>query len=143
MLAGELGDVAGILLDAGGVPWNSRNSVGASGWSSWACSLTARIIAASSSSHRAIGTPACTVAIAVATAASTLGSEHTADDTASGMGRRRRVSSVIMPSVPSEPMNRCVKSKPAEDLRARVPVWMTRPSASTTSRSRTFSRIVP
>ena len=72
--------------------------------------MTARIIAASSSSQRAIGIPAWTVAIAVATAASTLGSEHVAAETASGMPRTRSVSSVMMPSVPSEPMKRCVRS---------------------------------
>ena len=44
---------------------------------------------------------------------------------------------------PSEPTNRCVRSYPAEDFLARVPVWITQPSARTTSRSSTFSRIVP
>jgi hypothetical protein len=50
------------------------------------------------------------VAVAVAKAASTLANEHAAADTASGIARRRSVSSVMSPSVPSEPTNRCVRS---------------------------------
>jgi hypothetical protein len=72
--------------------------------------LTARIDVASSSSQRATGTPAWTVAIAVATAACVVGNEQTAAEIASGIGRSRNVSSVMIPSVPSEPTNRCVRS---------------------------------
>ena len=72
--------------------------------------MTARIDVASSSSQRATGTPACTVAMAVATASCVLGNEQIAAEIASGIGRSRSVSSVMIPSVPSEPMNRCVRS---------------------------------
>jgi hypothetical protein len=69
--------------------------------------------------------------------------EQTAAETASGMGCSRSVTSVMTPSVPSDPTNNRVKSYPAADFRARVPVVTTRPSAITTVRPKTFSRIVP
>ena len=53
------------------------------------------------------------------------------------------VNSVIMPNVPSEPTIRLVRSYPDEDLRARLPVLIIRPSARTTSKANTFSFIVP
>ena len=62
---------------------------------------------------------------------------------ASGMPESRNVSSTITPSVPSEPTKSRVRSYPAADLRARRAVRITRPSASTTVRASTFSRIVP
>ena len=84
--------------------------MGASACSSSSCALIARIIVASSSSQRAIGTPDWTMAIAVPTASWVVGNEHTAAEIASGIGRSRSVSSVMIPSVPSDPMKRWVRS---------------------------------
>ena len=72
--------------------------------------MTALIEVASSSSQRATGTPAWTIAIAVATASRVVGNEQIAAEIASGIGRSRSVSSVIIPSVPSDPMKRWVRS---------------------------------
>jgi hypothetical protein len=79
----------------------------------------------------------------VLTASATDGKEQIAADTASGSGYRRSVTSVMMPSVPSLPTNSRVRSYPADDLRARVPVRTASPPAVTTSSDSTFSRIVP
>jgi hypothetical protein len=54
-------------------------------------------------------------------------------------GARRMVNSVIMPSVPSAPMNNFVVSNPADDLRDRRLVLITSPEGRTTVCSRTFS----
>ena len=62
---------------------------------------------------------------------------------ASGRPCNFSVSSVIIPKVPSEPTINLVKSYPAEDFRDLLPVLIILPFASTTSRPRTFSRIVP
>ncbi len=48
----------------------------------------------------------------------------------------------MIPSVPSEPTNSWLRSGP-DDWRALPPVWMRRPSASTTSRPMTMSSILP
>jgi hypothetical protein len=90
-----------------------------------------------------MGMPVWIVAITQSTAAAMLGKAQTAADTASGWPCRRRVSSVIRPSVPSDPTNSAVRSYPAEDLGAPVPVRMIRPSARTTSSASTLARIVP
>jgi hypothetical protein len=79
----------------------------------------------------------------VLTAPSIVANGHTAADTASGKPCSRSVTSVITPSVPSEPTKSRVRSYPDADFRARVPVRMIRPSASTTVRPSTFSRMVP
>ncbi len=61
----------------------------------------------------------------------------------SGVGRIFTVTSVTTPSVPSEPIKRWIKSKPEELLGTTVPVFSTRPSASTTSRPMTQSLVPP
>ena len=72
--------------------------------------LTASTIASSSSSTRATGMPDWMTAAAVSTAPFMLANEQTAADVASGTRCRRRVISVITPSVPSEPTKRRVRS---------------------------------
>ena len=57
-----------------------------------------------------MGMPICTTSITVRTAASTVGKVATAAAVASGTPWRRRVSSVMIPSVPSLPMNSRVRS---------------------------------
>ena len=47
-------------------------------------------------------------------------------------GARRMVTSVMMPRVPSAPMNNFVVSNPADDLRDRRLVFMTSPEGRTT-----------
>ena len=79
----------------------------------------------------------------VRTAPSIVSNGHTAAEIASGRPYSRSVTSVMTPSVPSEPTNSRVKSYPDDDFRARPPVWITRPSASTTVRPSTTSRMVP
>ena len=61
-------------------------------------------------SLRAIGTPAWMVWITVLVQPSTESKAHTAADIASCTGYSRTVASVMMPSVPSEPTNRRVRS---------------------------------
>ena len=91
-------------------PWNSKNSVGASGKSSLECRMQARICTSSSSSMRATGMPDWMVAITVSTAPARSRNGQTAADTASGMPCSRSCSSVMMPSVPSEPTKSRVRS---------------------------------
>ena len=64
----------------------------------------------SSSSMRATGMPHCMIAITVSTASRRVGNWQVADDIASGMPCSRIWISVMMPSVPSDPMNRRVRS---------------------------------
>ena len=59
---------------------------------------------------RATGMPLASTSMTVSTAPPSSENAHTAADIASGVGCTRSVSSVISPSVPSEPMNRCVRS---------------------------------
>ena len=59
---------------------------------------------------RATGISDWIVAITVSTAPARSANEQTAADIASGMPRRRSWTSVMMPSVPSEPTNRRVRS---------------------------------
>ena len=61
-------------------------------------------------SQRAIGMPDWMVWITVLVQPSTMSKAHTAADIASCTGYRRTVTSVMMPSVPSEPTNRRVRS---------------------------------
>ncbi len=84
--------------------------MGASARVSFEWALMARMLAQSRSSHRAIGTPCWIVSITQVTASRTLGNWQVAADTDSGWGCRRRVSSVTMPSVPSEPTKSRVRS---------------------------------
>ena len=72
--------------------------------------LIIAIVSASTNSQRATGMPCCTMAMAASTAAVMLGKAHTAAAICSGMPRTLSVSSVMMPSVPSEPMKRWVRS---------------------------------
>ena len=69
-----------------------------------------RTALASINSTRAIGTPIWIMVMVVRTAASMLGNEHTAANTASGKGYKRKVISVITPSVPSLPTIKRVRS---------------------------------
>ena len=59
---------------------------------------------------RATGMPICIASITVSTAALRSGNWQTAAEIASGMPYRRSWISVMMPSVPSEPTNRRVRS---------------------------------
>ena len=70
----------------------------------------ASICASSSSSIRATGTPLWIVWITVSTAAAIVGKAQTAAEIASGMPYSRTVTSVMMPSVPSEPTKSRVRS---------------------------------
>jgi hypothetical protein len=49
----------------------------------------------------------------------------------------RTITSVMMPSVPSDPMNKCVKLFPAAFLAVLLPVRNTRPSANTAVKPKT------
>lgn len=60
-----------------------------------------------------------------------------------GCGLRARTARTTMPSEPSEPTNRRVRSYPATPFAVRRPVVIRRPSASTTSRPRTYSAVTP
>ncbi|MNV01454.1 hypothetical protein D3C71_916550 [compost metagenome] len=93
-----------------GEPWNSINSMGSSRRVSLLCAFTMRTVWWSMSSTRAIGTPIWMIWMVVRTAASMLGKEQMAALTASGSGYRRTVISVMMPSVPSLPTIRRVRS---------------------------------
>jgi hypothetical protein len=70
----------------------------------------ASTMAASSSSTRATGMPDWMTAAAVSTAPAMEAKEQTAAETASGTRCSRSVTSVITPSVPSEPTKRRVRS---------------------------------
>ena len=115
----------------------------ASGSPSPECWLQALTCTSSRSSIRAIGTPAWMVAITVSTAPASVSNEQAAAEIASGMPQSRSCTSVMMPSVPSEPTKSRVRSYPAADLRARPPVRTTWPSAVTTVSPSTASRMVP
>ncbi|MNT43959.1 hypothetical protein D3C72_1804560 [compost metagenome] len=93
-----------------GEPWNSMSSIGSSRRLSLLWALTMRTVWWSMSSTRAIGTPSWMVWMVVRTAASMLGNEQIAALTASGSGYRRTVIWVMMPSVPSLPTIRRVRS---------------------------------
>ena len=58
-------------------------------------------------------------------------------------GWRRMPTSVMTPSVPSEPTSSPLKSYPADDLRARPPTSTTSPLGSTAVSPSTLSRMVP
>jgi hypothetical protein len=92
------------------VPWNSKKSVGASTSVVRLYALTAAIVRSHRYSLRAIGTPSWIAAITVSTADARSGKLATAAEIASGTGYRRTVTSVITPSVPSEPTKRRVRS---------------------------------
>ena len=62
------------------------------------------------------------VVMTVAVAPLMVENGHTAADTASGRPYKRSVTSVMTPSVPSEPTKSRVRSYPEDDLRARPPV---------------------
>ena len=59
---------------------------------------------------RAIGMPLASTSITQSTAPSSVANAHVAAVIASGVGCSRSVASVISPSVPSEPIIRCVRS---------------------------------
>ncbi|MNE52243.1 hypothetical protein D3C80_1469070 [compost metagenome] len=64
----------------------------------------------SRNSIRAIGTPDCMVAITVSTAPLSDEKVQTAEDIAAGIGCSLTVTSVMIPSVPSEPTKSLVRS---------------------------------
>ena len=68
------------------------------------------MVVAHSSSLRAIGMPDCSVWITVSAAPFTVSKAHTAADIAACTGCSFTVTSVMMPSVPSEPTKRRVRS---------------------------------
>ena len=107
------------------------------------CLLIMSIVSSSASSMRATGMPYCATSVTVETASSIAPNDRTAAYIASGVGWTRSVASTMRPSVPSAPMNRRVRSRPAEDLRARERVRTSSPSGVMTSSDRTFSRIAP
>ncbi|MNR49883.1 hypothetical protein D3C85_1693260 [compost metagenome] len=74
------------------------------------CRFTARTLAASMNSTRAMGTPIWMISITLWTAESSVGKLQTAADTASGCGYSRTVTSVMMPRVPSLPTKMRVRS---------------------------------
>ena len=72
--------------------------------------MQAAICTSSSNSMRATGMPDCSTAMAVSTAPRRVGNWHAAAEIASGMPCSRSCTSVMTPSVPSEPMNSRVRS---------------------------------
>lgn len=93
-----------------------------------------------------MGMEHCIVMTTVSTAAWTLGKLTTAAAVASGCACSRTVALVIIPRIPSEPTNKLVKLRPADDFFGRLslpPVCKMLPSAKITSRFRQFSLIVP
>ena len=88
------------------VPAASTNSDGPAGKSVPWCALIAAIVHASSSSTRVTPAPAATIVVAARHADSTSGNESRRTTACSGIPCRRTVSSVITPSVPSEPTSR-------------------------------------
>ena len=91
------------------LPPNSTNRYGDSGNAVPLNAFSAAIVIASRSSQRSTGTPTPMIAAAARHAASTDGNAARATTTWSGIGCRRSVSSVITPSVPSEPTKRLVR----------------------------------
>ena len=77
-----------------------------------------------------------------ATSARVAKGASTVDD-AVNRGWSLTVTSVVMASVPSEPMSSWVRSYPLEHLTNFPPVRSTVPSASTTSSPRTWWRVTP
>ena len=77
---------------------------------SWLCWFTDLTLAISKNSQRAIFVPICTIAAAAFTPSSRLSKRTTAADIFSGIPNILKVSSVIIPSVPSEPTIKRVKS---------------------------------
>ena len=61
----------------------------------------------------------------------------------SGIGTKRRCTSVIIPSVPSEPTNRPVRLYPADVFLVLPPVLIVSPFGSTTVNPKTIVFIVP
>ena len=91
-------------------PWNSKKSVGASGKSVFEKRLTMASCASSMISTRATGMPSWIVVMTARAAPSIEANGQTAAATASGRPWRRRVTSVMTPSVPSDPTNSRVRS---------------------------------
>ena len=87
--------------------------------------------------------PICTIAAAAFTPSSRLSNRTTAADIFSGIPKMRRVSSVMIPKVPSEPTINLVRSYPADNFLVGRPVLMIVPSDKTTVIAKTFSRIDP
>eukprot|EP00967_Tisochrysis_lutea_P018763 scaffold21262_cov30-Tisochrysis_lutea.AAC.2 len=126
-------------------PSNSRIRVGPTGrfGMSLAYALNAATVPASRISHRATGIEDCKRSVTADAASARVGKRQEAAAPAGGMACRRRVTSVMTARVPSDPISSRVKSYPAELLRARPPVRITSPEASTAVRPSTFSRMVP
>ncbi len=110
----------------------------------WLSASIARNVLRSISSSRLGPTPSRVTAATASPAARREGKvPTTVTGSTRGRGRSRTVALVTIPSAPSEPTNRPVRSSPATPLTVRRPVMMTLPSASTTSRPSTASRVTP
>ena len=105
--------------------------------------LTAAIVQASRSSTRVTPAPAATIVAAARHADSTSGKARRRTTACSGMPWSRSVSSVITPSVPSEPISSPSRSYPADVFGARLPARTTRPPGSTASSASVLARIFP
>mmetsp|Transcript_2923 Transcript_2923/g.8961 ORF Transcript_2923/g.8961 Transcript_2923/m.8961 type:complete len:299 (-) Transcript_2923:287-1183(-) len=103
----------------------------------------ASIISSSSSSMRATATDDITVASTHLVASSIESKKQVAIALVRGMDFSFSVASVTTPRVPSEPMNRCVRSYPAELFLLLWRVFTISPFAKTTFKLRTFSRMLP
>src|SRR6218665_3188502 len=79
----------------------------------------------------------------MSSAAAGLGTAIHATACAVGNGCNFRQAAVMTPKVPSEPMNRCLRSRPVLFLRSRYRPSQICPSGNTTSSPRTFSRVLP
>ena len=83
------------------------------------------------------------VAIVALQASSTVANGQTPAAIASGIPASLSVISVMMPSVPSDPTNKRVRSYPADDFLARLAVLISSPLANTALSDRTLSFMVP
>jgi hypothetical protein len=130
---------------APGVPLNLKNSVGVSVHFFFVAParLTTFICTSSMISIAATGMPLRITLALVAAQSRIDGKEHTATEVCWGITASLSVISVTTPRVPSLPTKSPVRLYPAADLRGRRRVLITLPSASTTVRLITQSRIVP
>ena len=119
------------------------NSVGLSVRSTPSVSRSIRQCVASINSRAAGSSPPPRMATTVSTAASTVGNDASTALINVGTGTSFNVASVITPSVPSLPTNRCSKSYPDDCLTERDPTSISRPSANATCILNTLSLLAP
>jgi hypothetical protein len=120
----------------------SRASVD-SGRPMFAMSLTAFTVVRSISSRRDGTWPPSMIRQTASQAAAAEANSAASTSCWGGCGFRARVARTTMPSEPSEPTRRRVRSYPATPFAVRRPVDIRRPSARTTSRPRTYSAVTP